>query len=123
VIDSCRTVAIDTHTKYGTWAAATHRQCRQTATIIQVMVTQTIRISTAASGRFRIPGKSGMNRRFARRLMPNGKAMLAELSLFLAPIVTAMSPCRSASLAPSLQGSWGPCEAACENESDPAPQP
>ena len=25
VIDSCQTVASDTHTKYGIWATATHR--------------------------------------------------------------------------------------------------
>jgi len=55
VIDNCNTVAIDTQTKYGTCATATHLWCFQIVTIIQMIDAQTITMSIAASGRFRSP--------------------------------------------------------------------
>src|ERR1700678_4303778 len=74
VIDNWRTVAMDTHTKYGTWATATHLSTGQIAKTHQIIVAQTIRMSTQASGTFRRPAKIGMNIRLATRLMANGRA-------------------------------------------------
>src|SRR6185369_8340697 len=74
VIDSCSTVAIDTHTRYGTWATATHLQCGQTAATHQTSEAHTITMSTQASGMSRSPAKIGMNSRFATRLMAKGTA-------------------------------------------------
>jgi len=55
VIDNCSTVAIETHTKYGTCDTATHLRCFQMTKDIQIIVTQTIIMSNAASGKFRSP--------------------------------------------------------------------
>ena len=52
---SCSTVAVATQSRYGTWAAATQRLCRQIAAIIQMSVPSTIKMSTEASGKFRNP--------------------------------------------------------------------
>ena len=55
VIDSCSTVASDTQTKYDPWANVTKGWNFQIATYIQMIVPQTIRMSTVARGRFHIP--------------------------------------------------------------------
>ena len=55
VIDNCNTVASDTQIRYGICTRLTQRKWGQTATISQTIETQTTRISTAASGRFRSP--------------------------------------------------------------------
>ena len=55
VIESCSVVASDTQTRYGTCAIATQRWCFQTTNIITGIVTKTIKMSAAASGRLRRP--------------------------------------------------------------------
>ena len=72
---SCSTVAIETHTKYGTCATVAHLKSGQIAIINQRSVPQTIKMSSEARGRFRIPAKIGMNVKFAARLMANGRAI------------------------------------------------
>ena len=81
VIDNCNTVAIDTQTKYGPCATATHGLCRHTETIIHRSVPQMTRMSTAASGRFRSPNWIGVKARFAARLIPNGTATIHGIRL------------------------------------------
>ena len=63
---------MDTHTKYGACAAPTHLWNGQTAMTDQMIVAQTITMSTAASGTLLSPEKIGMNNRLATRLMAKG---------------------------------------------------
>ena len=74
MIESCNTVAIETHTKYGPCARATPRECGRMATTHHTSVTHTITMSAAASETFRNPAKLGMNSRLATRLTANGNA-------------------------------------------------
>ena len=58
VIDNWITVAVDTHTKYGTWATATHLETGKATTTHQIIVLRTITISTQARGTFHTPAKA-----------------------------------------------------------------